>query len=150
MIFPLIGNIILLVLIFFHTQFIKSLLTYFGVYELSNYIMTQSFLEVVLLLISYLVLFKHKKKQFLFYSLYFLLHYSVFYLISMVSLYMIEPEGCMQIMFDLLKNPFLLITRIGITLINLYLIFRYSKYLSKQFIFFQYLILVVLIVLSLI
>ena len=150
MIIPLVGNIILLVLIYFHTQFIKSLLTYFGVYDSSNYLVTQSFLEVVLLLFSYFVLFKHRKNQFLFYSFYFLLHYSVFYLISIVSLYTIDPEGCMQVMFDLLKKPFILITRIGITSTNLYLIFRYSKYLSKQFISFQYLILILLIVLSLI
>lgn len=149
-IIPVIGNIILFVMILSHTHLIKGLLLYLGVYESSNYLKIQGFLEIVLLLFSYFVFLKQKRNKYLFYCFYFLLHYSVFYLISIVSLYIIDPVGCMQIMFDLLKKPFIIITRVGITFTNLYLIFRYSQYLSKPFILSHYIILLVLIVLSLI
>ena len=145
LIIPVFGNICSIFLIITHTLLLKQGLVFFDLYSLKNYLITQTLLETIVIIsiiVSYDKLMNKKVNK---YVSFYLLHFPIVYVLYISFFYFFNQEGCLTLLFELYENKLLFILRVIITIITIIYMVRLSKKLNNQMLKFQFAILSLII-----
>lgn len=145
----ILGNSLLFFIVIIHPGLLKKVLVYLESYSLETYMMFQITVELIFILLIIFFYSKIIRKKWLLFLSFFLVHFSIIYLINVAFFYFINPKGCLKLLFELYENNIFIVLRFLITFGSIFFLIRLTSKIPNKLIKVHYLILIPFVILIL-